>query len=124
MQKELGETFDWNKFLKNAIRRKTPLDKKEWDKVESLARDWVTCACGNQCSVIPRDEDNEPLDDTLRSLGIQFHRKIQDCNWKDAKEILKEIEHRSVEIIDEISKEYIQGLEELGYCVVSKKQTP
>jgi len=58
--------FDWNKFLK-----KEKFTEEDLDNAESLASDWVTCACGNMCSIIPR-KAGRPLDKKLARLGERF----------------------------------------------------
>lgn len=59
------------------------------------AREWVTCATGNQCADIPRDYNGAPIDDELRSLGRQFAQAVSACDWTDALETLSRIEARS-----------------------------
>lgn len=125
VETEKGEIFDWNNFLKNAIRRKTPMDEDMIQKVYDLSEDWVTCACGNQCSIIPRYEESDcnyyegsPKDDLLRELGIQFHSDIDDQNWVEAKNTLRAIERRSDELIQDIIKEQANFAKEMGYKLV------
>ena len=70
--------FDWNKALSKDCK---DMSEKEAKKLSNLAKSWVTCACGNQCSVIPRGLSNTngdvpkgaPIDDQLRNLGASFH---------------------------------------------------
>lgn len=48
---------------------------------EERSADWVSCAVGNQCTIIPRDlEDGQPLDERLSGLGIQFNKDIEVIN--------------------------------------------
>ena len=92
------EYFDWNKFL----------DKTSWKKSEHihaiiLSRSWVTCACGNLCKSIPRYWYNKsPKDDVLQALGTRFHYALLQKDREAAKAALKNIEHRSSEILAEI----------------------
>ena len=104
--------FDWYKFLN---KEKYTFDEL-YDKL-NLSRNWVTCACGNQCSVIPRYENGCPIDGKLSALGIKFTRYIKlMCNNLDldnkysflefknlALEILGQIEERSSEILKEMN---------------------
>lgn len=92
--------FDWNRFLKNAIRRKTDLPDEVFHEVCTLSADWVTCACGNQCEVIPRNSIGCPLDPILAELGSDFADYISDSLWQDAKRCLKQIENRTVKLLD------------------------
>lgn len=119
-----SKPFDWNNFL-----NKEEYTEKELSEAEDLANNWVTCACGNQCSIIPRaglDSWNRhsPIDTKLRKLGYSFMEAIDNmslygCNTseyykdegkimfnkskKDAKDILQKIELHSSELIKEIN---------------------
>jgi hypothetical protein len=115
MDKTFAETqgcapFDWNKELTAAIARFP--GRQEHEKMVQLAAKWPTCACGNQCAIIPRWEENElpytvgaipgmPKDDYLAILGIDFHQQIVRCNYREALEILHDIEHFSALIVRE-----------------------
>lgn len=112
------EAFDWNRFLRNVKRRKTRLPYLEYMKVKGMAGDWVTCACGNQCSILERRaEDSKPLDDTLTTLGIHFANAIIDRKWSRAQMYLKKIEKRSSLLINQKLDAAKQMLEEAGYTV-------
>lgn len=88
--------------------------------MEHKASNWVTCACGSQCEIIPRASDGSPLDPTLRNLGVEFTEAIckiiqhvSKSEWKGANEnrlkatdILKEIEERSAAIITRITEPF------------------
>lgn len=91
--------FDWNKFLNRARRF-----DEDWEYARALSNNWVTCACGNQCSIIPRDEDGAPYDKLLGRLGMDFHAAISIRRRKRALEILKKIEVRSAQLIKEITE--------------------
>ena len=79
-------------------------DKIDWEKLGDLSGDWVTCACGNQCDIIPRDWIGEPIDDELSSLGYKFNDAVCDRLSESAIQILHRIEIRSQELIDRIHK--------------------
>ncbi len=116
-----GKAFDWNKFL-----TKKTYTRKELVKAEDLANRWVTCACGNQCAIIARDDDNEPYDYRLSNLGGKFADNLTNMRirWtygvetgnfsyfrrakEKAVETLKKIEERSTILI----KKEIQELKE------------
>lgn len=96
---ELGnELFDWNVELNR------PENKIDWDKLVVRADCWTTCACGSQCSVIPRFTSGKPKDSFLSDLGKAFYRSIRDRNVEKSKSILSEIEIRSAFLINEINK--------------------
>lgn len=107
------EWFDWNKFLSQNCEEMKDLiyDYKITEKSAS----WVTCACGSQCAIIPRSDDGQPMDYTLKELGESFHtegimpmvEKIRNENFdeanmyrKDAIGLLEQIEERSAFLIE------------------------
>lgn len=122
--------FNWNEFL-----NKDKYTIKELEKAEKLANSWVTCACGNQCSIIERVGD-EPIDNILRALGYTFVQDIKnlyrkelyknDSCYKDiysktinqykkeAKSTLLKIEKRSSYLINRKIKEAKKLLKEVG----------
>jgi hypothetical protein len=92
--------FDWNEFLKNPPQYPSIEHYRACD----LASEWVTCACGNLCDIIPRSPIGRPSDRELESLGVDFHYSVKGGEWQKAKEILAKIEKRSEEIIAELIK--------------------
>jgi hypothetical protein len=89
------ENFNWFKFL-----NQKEISEKDWFDAELLSKDWITCACGNQCSLIPRSGYlNHPWDDELRSLGFLFNLQIRGQKKGTAMETLLKIETRSSELI-------------------------
>jgi hypothetical protein len=90
--------FDWNAALDKIIARGWA-EPEEVDTMEDLANDWVTCACGNQCAIIPRDYANTPRDERLRHLGVDFTDFVGWGEWRSAKVTLQKIEARSAELI-------------------------
>jgi hypothetical protein len=94
------ESFDWNKFLENPPKY---FSNEHFDACD-LAEAWVTCACGNLCDIIPRNQIGSPVDEELQRLGIMFHLDIDDGQWQNAKTTLWLIEKRSAEIIFELTK--------------------
>jgi hypothetical protein len=77
------------------------------------AGNWVTCATGNQCSIIPRDEDDQPIDEKLNQLGLDFAEDVDTMyhniiygdssaankSRRNAIRILRRIEKRSAYLI-------------------------
>jgi len=94
------EPFDWNAFLENPPRRRSLRHRMAMD----LSGQWVTCACGNLCDIIPRTPFGIPLDYHLEHLGIMFYSDIKDALWERAKNTLNLIEKRSSELIAELTK--------------------
>lgn len=106
---EQAGTFDWFEFL-----TKDTFTPNEIEEAASKAGSWVTCACGNQCDVIPRNRWGEPCDFDLKILGSDFAKALDNMNlnwfghfffetnrlW--AITLLVAIEHRSAELIYEI----------------------
>lgn len=90
--------FDWNAELQKKINGEE-FTVNKWE-LRDMACEWPTCACGNQCAAIPRNEySGAPLDEKLRALGTEFYCRIVDSEWVSAKAILAEIEQRSAEIL-------------------------
>lgn len=79
--------------------------EEELEKVRMniLASNWVTCACGNQCSIIPRDNVGGPKDRELNQLGVDFYTAVMGYDVGGAKKILHKIEERSASIIKKIN---------------------
>lgn len=73
------------------------------ENLQNQAEDWVTCACGNECAIIPRTYDG-PDDYELNDLGCEFSSNIDDLDIEAAVSTLDAIENRSAELIKEIRK--------------------
>ena len=112
------EPFDWNKFLKNAIRRKNEMSDKEHGVIRDKSASWVTCACGNQCDILERDMKGSPFDPELRELGQEFHDFIMEMEWREAKKVLKLIETRSYELIQEKLEKSLKIVQAFGYTTI------
>lgn len=74
--------FDWNR----ALREITPRSRVRLARLPKLSGQWVTCACGNLCELLPRYEtesdfsshmNGEPKDHLLGRLGYQFHERVE-----------------------------------------------
>jgi hypothetical protein len=121
--------FNWNEWLDRVIKAKSEVPScldfdNTWDReyaiVVERAKSWVTCSCGNQCAIIPRDSyDGRPLDEELHHLGTKFYQAIKNGQWKGAKSALSKIEKRSAKLISkEVErriKEAAESLAEIGY---------
>lgn len=128
VEREKQEPLDWNLELS-----KTEFTVAEIQELSKLAGNWVTCACGNLCEVIPRTEDGKPKDDQLRLLGTEFYglvleqeghireqqniEDIRNDNKKylaslyllhEAGKILARIEKRASEILDQMIADEIE----------------
>lgn len=91
--------FDWNAFLA------VPRTAGEWSAALFFAKDWVTCACGNQCDAIPRDRTlGYPIDHKLRDYGSCFTSAIRERDRQRAIYLLVQIEKRSAEILAEMEE--------------------
>lgn len=95
--------FDWNKFL-----NKENITDEEWEHAAGLSSDWITCACGNLCDIIPRNVAGCPEDDILYTLGIDFDNSIDFKQITRAKKTLHKIEERSAFLIKELIKELLK----------------
>ena len=106
-EKNNEKPFDWNAFL-----NKKEITQEEWENASELSSQWVTCACGNQCSSIPRyglfemygSREGMPKDDILRALGIEFDELIRLQNIGLSKLLLSKIEQRSAYILNNLYK--------------------
>lgn len=96
--------FDWWNFLDRASKGLLEEDDCRSEHREAIERaaSWTTCACGNQCSVIPRNNDGSPADSLLRVHGSFFLHYIEDSEWARAFQTLRAIEVRSAELIASI----------------------
>jgi len=77
----------------------------DWDNLSLKASSWITCACGNQCDVIPRDAFGMPHDITLQKLGglNGFYGSILYRDKEGALNTLVLIEKRSAYLIQQIN---------------------
>jgi hypothetical protein len=98
--------FDWFAFLNQDIES---VSEDYFDEAKSLADNWVTCACGQLCKVLPRGNRNSPADDKLYDLGMDFARDIN--NLKDTRqnkdrlkalETLNKIEARTTLLLEQM----------------------
>lgn len=125
-EEKQGTSFNWNEFL-----NKKKYTEEEVEEGVNLAGDWTTCACANQCAIIPRDGDGEPYDQKLSRLGGKFASDVERIEiavlsnknvkyaQKIAKNTLAKIEVRSGELIRQELKDRIDLIEQYGFKVVN-----
>jgi hypothetical protein len=70
-----AKPFNWFEWL-----NKKNFTLEELDEKNHLAGDWVTCACGNMCSILDREEGGEPKDEQLEDLGTDFSEHVADIH--------------------------------------------
>ena len=97
------EPFNWNEFLDKAIANPDNIDPDLHMKARHSSSSWVTCACGNQCEIIERGYLGKPEDEHLSHLCYLFDDQINDKEYVNAKETLKEIEKRSAYLLSKIA---------------------
>lgn len=93
--------FDWNHYLRLKVYRGDSVHK-----AMNRAHNWVTCACGNQCSIIPRDSMGAPYDDRLYNLGCRFADQIE-LMYRHAlfeKDEFHIARHRAIQILAAIER--------------------
>lgn len=112
--------YDWNR----ALREVTPESRDRLNRMRELAAQWVTCACGSQCELIPRSHAltgggvGMPEDTELRRLGGCFvadvgrlgsarwsHLFLFEAARRSAQVTLAAIEARSAVLIQQVLKE-------------------
>jgi hypothetical protein len=96
------EPFDWWKAFDTLETAGRASEYHYW--LFSRASQWVTCACGNQCALIPRGFDGAPLDEKLAKLGIAFCGDVGWYNLHLARQTLRQIELRSAELLAEMGR--------------------
>ena len=86
------DEFNWNEFLSQKN-----ISQGLWRDAIEMANSWVTCACGNQCAIIPRDKSGQPNDEKLMRLGAKFWEDIcrREDGMAEARTGLLAIENRS-----------------------------
>ena len=89
--------IDWTDRLTQALQTKPDEQTANLYITESLS--WVTCACGNTCAALPRNENGMPEDVKLRRLGVTFNEKIERRQWQKALDTLVKIEKRSTKLL-------------------------
>jgi len=106
------QPFDWRAFLNQET-----ISDDDAEAAKLRAKEWVTCACGNQCSIIPRRSCGTPHDHTLQDLGGDrgFFGAVKSKNWEEAIQFLDLIEVRSAYLIrketENFKKDLVKSIE-------------
>jgi hypothetical protein len=107
-----SDNFCWFAFLEQDP---STLSYDEIEEAYELSTEWVTCACGQVCSILPKTNQGEPADPLLSDLGIKFMRRMEYATesyndikelrlcFNEAKSILFSIEKRSKELLDALA---------------------
>jgi hypothetical protein len=90
-----NKKFNWFTALERRLRDNV----RESLVLTAKAKNWTTCACGNQCDIIPRSSEGEPFDSTLSVLGVDFYNAVRWARWRQAINTLHAIEARSAKLI-------------------------
>ena len=95
--------IDWNHVLDNW----DDYSYEEQRKFKISSKNWVTCACGNQCAKIPREPSGSalvyggaPKDTLLLQLGQDFYNHLSFHRIGAAKRTLNKIEKRSIQVLE------------------------
>lgn len=97
--------FNWYEALKQVMSEPNPKTRFLISQdLKLLSQNWITCACGNQCNIIPRSDTGEPDDEILSEQGLRFMEFVGREEYDKAIECLDIIEKRSAELIAELNK--------------------
>lgn len=91
--------FNWITFLERAIKKQP--SKREHDRIKLKSENWPTCACGQLCKSLPRENDGEPIDIELSDLGLRFSHDVKWGSWSKALRIFHRIENRTAKLLKE-----------------------
>jgi hypothetical protein len=114
-ESKTGRSINWYDRLNELkelqrLRLTTVRADREYREKQNLAhRDslrWVTCACGNTCDILPREDGGlcgpgRPKDFILAELGGQFPVYIGGGRYDEGLECLDKIEARAAILIEE-----------------------
>lgn len=110
-----GKSINWYDRL-NELKQLFKTNSIEYERKKALYHKdslrWITCACGNTCDIIPRENSSmagpgKPVDDTLSYLGASFPSYIRTDNHDGGLNCLDRIEKRSAILIqEELKKRY------------------
>lgn len=93
--------FDWNTALAADCKDMDPSGRRQMRK---FSLNWVTCACGAQCHVIPRDIYGMPKDMLLAKLGTTFGLSIRALSHATDITIANMYRLRAVETLGQIEE--------------------
>ncbi|MGK0464816.1 hypothetical protein [Clostridium sp.] len=89
--------WDWYKYLDSS----EAIKQKYFTDALSKSCDWVTCACGQLCNLLPKDDCKVPKDHELANLGVDFCDLIELCEWEEAIKTLDQIEIRTKFLLEQ-----------------------
>lgn len=98
MNIKYDESFNWLAVLKD-LAAGAPLSRGEHLDLFVLAREWPTCACGQLCKQLPRDDAGRPLDHKLDRLGSRFFNAVGTKHWEEAIRTFQQIEARTEKLL-------------------------
>jgi hypothetical protein len=101
MEIVFDDKFDWIPVLEG-LSGGEQVGREDKLKLDSMASQWPTCACGQLCKLLPRDRDKRPEDSMLSILGGQFYQAVQKSLWGEALEIFHKIEARSDKLLKDM----------------------
>jgi hypothetical protein len=97
--RKIPKDFNWFAVLKD-LRAGRPIEREEWAKLSQMAGNWITCACGQLCQSLPRNNFGCPRDGKLAAYGTVFYHDIESCNWSKALQTMHKIEARTMELLE------------------------
>ncbi len=95
---DFGAGFNWLTTLE-ALVAGAEISGAEYGKLLALALRWPTCACGELCKTLPRNEHGAPHDKVLQKLGSDFAGAVGFRDWTDALFLFRLIEHRTEQLL-------------------------
>lgn len=101
MKVDFGPKFDWYDVLDRLIAGEKPTESDR-AAIQQRAGPWTTCACGQMCKLIPRDSAKTPLDQTLKNLGGSFAQLMAAGKYREARNVLDQIERRTSKILQDM----------------------
>lgn len=114
--------FNWFNFL-----QQDTYTVDELKCATDLANQWVTCACGELCSALPRQLSGAPVDDDLNELGSEFAGHIIDMQ-----DIATDLRVHSKHPIDasylwgaiKLARQTLDAIESRTHELLSSQPTP
>jgi hypothetical protein len=100
MRKDLPMGFNWLTELTELSKGKE-INIHQGVELSRLAGGWPTCACGQLCDLLERNDDASPVDKELRILGLKFSDQVSGNKWCLALETFKKIECRTTKLLEE-----------------------
>jgi len=96
----IPEDFDWIEILQ-FLSDGGNISSDQRYVLMHMSKDWVTCACGQFCKVLPKTQTGAPKDNELKTLGTAFYDYVRDRQWRAALYTILKIEARSKVLLEE-----------------------